>query len=204
MGYRDRIRLPLRFDADRLRADCASAAGDGWTPHFLSQNYDGDWSALPLRAPQGAEHPILMLSAHPGTTDFVDAPALSRTPYLAWLLAQLHCPLKVVRLMRLTPGSAIRRHCDPGLDAAEGEVRLHVPIQTNAGVRFLLNDRVVTMRSGELWYLRLADPHAVTNDGAEDRIHLVIDAAMNDWLDAQLRAGERAVADHASDSRIAR
>ncbi|MGQ7411980.1 hypothetical protein ACTGWW_11080, partial [Streptococcus suis] len=55
-------------------------------------------------------------------------------------------------------------------------------IQTNAGVRFLLNDRVVTMRSGELWYLRLADPHAVTNDGAEDRIHLVIDAAMNDLI----------------------
>ena len=35
-------------------------------------------------------------------------------------------------------------------------------------------------------YLRLSDPHSVANNGAADRVHLVIDAEMNDWLRMQL------------------
>jgi hypothetical protein len=44
------------------------------------------------------------------------------------------------------------------------------------------------MALGEAWYLRLSDPHAVTNDGETDRVHLVIDCATNDWLIEQIAA----------------
>jgi hypothetical protein len=89
--------------------------------------------------------------------------------------------------MRLTPGSVIKEHCDHDLAAETGNVRLHLPITTNPDVDFLLNGTRVIMQPGELWYLRLADPHAVNNRGITDRVHLVIDATMNDWLANELR-----------------
>jgi len=48
------------------------------------------------------------------------------------------------------------------------------------------------MAPGSVWYLRLADPHSVVNDGDIDRVHLVIDAEMNDWLLQMLHAGVNA------------
>ena len=38
------------------------------------------------------------------------------------------------------------------------------------------------MREGECWYLRLSEPHRVINDGDTDRVHLVIDAIVDDWM----------------------
>ncbi|RSV39699.1 aspartyl beta-hydroxylase [Sphingomonas sp. ABOLE] len=187
--YPDRVRLRLIFDAARLRADLAALAASSWTPHFVPQNYSGDWGVMPLRAPAGADHPILMIAAHPDARDFVDAPALRRAPYLREVLSHFDCTLRSVRLMRLGPRSCIREHCDPGLSAEEGLVRLHLPILTNSRVRFEVNRRPVVMAPGEVWYLRLSDPHRVDNAGADARVHLVIDAAMSPWLDAQLREG---------------
>ena len=49
MRFPDRVRLPLAFDPDRLRADLARVeAGTTWVSHFVRQNYDGDWSAIAL------------------------------------------------------------------------------------------------------------------------------------------------------------
>lgn len=190
-AYGDRIRLPLTFDAMRLAADLDALGGCEWTPHFVTRNYDGEWSAMPLRAPAGAEHPILMITTHPGVSDFVDAPPLARAPYLRQVIAAFDCPLRSVRLMRLGPGSTILEHSDPGMAAEEGSVRLHLPIVTNPQVEFNVNRRPVPMAPGEVWYLRLADPHSVANRGTTDRIHLVIDAEMNGWLAGQLATGTR-------------
>ncbi len=188
--YPDRVRLPMAFDPALLEADLERLEAADWTPHFVTRNYSGDWSAMPLRAPAGAEHPILMLSAHPGVAAFADAPPLRGAPYLRDVLARLECPLQTVRLMRLGAGSSILEHTDPGLCAEEGTVRLHIPIRTNPQVRFCVNRRPVAMRPGELWYLRLSDVHSVENGGATDRVHLVIDAAMNPWLAAELARGQ--------------
>jgi hypothetical protein len=35
------------------------------------------------------------------------------------------------------------------------------------------------MAAGELWYLRLSDPHSVHNAGETARVHLVVDCIMN-------------------------
>ena len=102
------------------------------------------------------------------------------------LLAAFECPLGAVRLMRLGPGSIIKEHRDDDLAFERGTVRLHVPITTNPHVEFLLNGSRVVMAPGSTWYLRLSDPHSVSNNGAADRVHLVIDALANDWLAAAL------------------
>lgn len=63
-------------------------------------------------------------------------------------------------------------------------VRIHIPVVTNDGVDFRLNGVRCVMPAGSTWYLRLSDPHSVANRGTADRVHLVIDAAVNGWVEA--------------------
>ena len=192
--FPDRLRLPLDFDAARLAADLAAVEAAGWTEHFVKQNYDGDWSVIALRAPRGETHPVRMIYSDPGCTDFVDTPALNAAPHLRAALAAFACPLLSVRLMRLAPGSLIKEHRDHDLAFEEGKVRVHVPVVTNADVEFRLNGERCLMPAGSSWYLRLSDPHSVANRGMSDRVHLVIDAAVNAWLIDLFEGASRAAA----------
>lgn len=189
MAFADRIRLPVTFDPALLAGDLRNLGGADWTEHFVKQNYDGDWSALPLRAEAGATHPIKMIYSAPDAVAFCDTQLLQKSPYFRAVLDWFACPLRCVRLMRLAAGSVIKEHRDHDLDADFGNARLHIPILTNEAVDFRLNGRRVTMEQGSVWYLRLSDPHSVVNAGSSDRVHLVIDAVADDWLRARLTEG---------------
>ncbi len=178
----DRVRLPLRFDPARLEADLEGLRQVSWTSHFVKQNYDGDWSVIPLRCKAGALHPVMMIYSDPTTGEYEDTFMLGACPYFREVLAAFACEVHSVRLMRLTPGSAILEHCDDGLDLGGGRVRIHVPILTNPRVEFELNRERVFMAPGEAWYLKLSDPHRVANRGETDRVHLVLDTVVNDWM----------------------
>ncbi|HET7706288.1 MAG TPA: aspartyl/asparaginyl beta-hydroxylase domain-containing protein, partial [Thermoanaerobaculia bacterium] len=173
-----------------MRTDLAHLEGAAWIDHFVKQNYEGTWSILPLRAPAGATHPIQTTYSDPANDDYADTPVLDACPAFRAALEQFRCELLAVRLMKLTPGSEIKTHSDHDLSVEERRVRLHIPIATNPDVEFRLNDRRVVMAEGECWYLRLSDPHAVANRGATDRVHLVIDAVVNDWLENMLLKAE--------------
>ena len=190
--FPDRLRLPMRFDPALLRRDLAAVSGIGWTKHFVTQNYAGDWSVIPLRGPAGETHPVRLIHPDPTAREFEDTPVLEHAPYLARVLAAFECPRQCARLMRLAPGSTIKEHRDHDLAFEKGVARLHIPVTTNAGVRFLLNRVRVDMEPGSMWYLRLSDPHSVSNAGTSDRVHLVIDLVANAWLEALF---ERASAD---------
>lgn len=182
----DRIKLPLLFDALALVSDVERLLQEVWTAHFVPQNYDGDWSVMPLRGPAGAGHPILQITSPPGCTDWEDTIWMPHCPAIRAAIAQIEAPLGAIRLMRLGAGSQILEHSDPDLSAAFGMARLHIPMITNPHVDFRVNRSPVTMAPGECWYLRLSDPHSVHNRGPTARIHLVIDAQVNDWLANQL------------------
>ncbi|MGQ0589391.1 MAG: aspartyl/asparaginyl beta-hydroxylase domain-containing protein [Sphingosinicella sp.] len=184
----DRIRLPLDFDAGALAADLAAFGEQDWTRHFVRDNYEGAWAALPLRAAVGETHPTRMIGVLLFEHEFADTQLLDRAPAIRAALGRFRCPLKSARLMRLGAGARIREHVDPELDAGEGRARLHVPLTTNLDVTFLLAGTRIEMTPGSTWYLRLTEPHAVSNDGAGDRVHLVIDAVVDDWLGGMLRA----------------
>ncbi|WP_246263293.1 aspartyl/asparaginyl beta-hydroxylase domain-containing protein [Caulobacter soli] len=176
------MQLPLHFDPVLLRQDLEALAATPWTAHFVRQNYEGDWSVIPLRCMAGEKHPVRMIYSDPVATDFVDTPFLEACPYFREVIATFDCPVRSVRLMRLTPGSVIKEHTDLDMGVESGSVRIHIPVTTNPDVEFLLNRRRVEMREGQVWYLRLGDPHAVANRGASDRVHLVLDLFANDWL----------------------
>ncbi|QJE98147.1 aspartyl/asparaginyl beta-hydroxylase domain-containing protein [Luteolibacter luteus] len=180
----DRLLLPLRFDVARMQADLAVLEAGEWMQHFVKQNFDGDWSIIPLRGPAGATHPVMMMYSDPTCTEFADTPFLSRCSYFPEALAAFPFPLDCVRLMKLTPGSIIKEHCDHDLAFESGAVRIHVPVTTNPGVDFRLNGTRLDLREGTSWYLRLSDRHSVENHGATDRVHLVIDARRSPELDA--------------------
>jgi hypothetical protein len=182
MQLPDRLRLPFTFEPDLLARDLAGLSTAGWTRHFVRQNYDGDWSVIPLRGQAGATHPVMMIYSDPTCRDFADTPMLAACPYFRQVLATFAAPLQAVRLMRLTAGSVIKEHSDLELSFEEGTVRIHVPVVTNPDVEFYVNHSRVVLEAGSSWYLRLSDPHSVTNRGTAERVHMVIDAEVNDWV----------------------
>ena len=91
-----------------------------------------------------------------------------------------------VRLMKLEKNSKITKHTDKvDKDIKEYKIlRLHIPIITNSETTvYSWNTKKemlqTNMKMGECWYLDVSKAHAVTNDGLEDRIHLVIDVENN-------------------------
>jgi quercetin dioxygenase-like cupin family protein len=178
------LRLPLVFDIELMRRETLALAAGFWKPHYNTMNYEGGWSALPLYALSGNATSIHATHAATGT-QYRPTPLLERCPYLQSLLNTLEFPKRAVRLMRLEPGAVIKEHSDIQLAYEEGGVRLHLPVQTNSLVEFHLDGERVILNEGELWYLNLSLPHRVSNLGATDRIHLVIDGEVNAWLREQ-------------------
>ncbi|HEY2070170.1 MAG TPA: aspartyl/asparaginyl beta-hydroxylase domain-containing protein [Rhizomicrobium sp.] len=186
MTWPDRLRLPVTFDPERLASDLAALSREDWIGHFLTERYDGDWDVLPLRGPASAIHPAMMISAAPGERDFADTPLLAASHYFRDVIAAFPGEIRGVRLLRLTPGSRIREHTDHESTEIDGILRIHIPVVTNPDVEFLLNGTRVPMTAGSAWYLRLREPHSVTNHGTTDRVHMLIDTALNDTLRAML------------------
>lgn len=174
------VQLPFKFDTVLLQADLASIVAEDYVPHFNTACYRGDWSAVPLRSIGGRTDHIY---PDPTAKDaFADTPLMARCTYVRHVLATLQCPQRAVRFLRLKAGSVIKEHRDHELGFEDGEVRLHIPVITNAGVEFVLHQVRVVMNEGECWYLNVNQPHRVANYGSTDRIHLVVDCVVNDWL----------------------
>lgn len=180
-------RLPLEFDAVRLRQDLALVRPEEWVAHHNKQGYEGGWSGVSLRGVGGAAADIRAGDGAP-LTSVADTPILARCPYFAEVLRQFPCPVRSARLLRLCPGAIIREHRDNQLGIENGEVRIHIPILTNPDVAFFVNGERLTMNPGETWYINFNLPHRVKNLGASDRIHFVIDCVVDDWLRGLLPA----------------
>ncbi|MEW5835978.1 MAG: aspartyl/asparaginyl beta-hydroxylase domain-containing protein [Pseudomonadota bacterium] len=175
-------RLPLHFDAQAMLDALSTLPPTAWEPHFNQGYYQGDWSGVALRTPVDARLSLAPGDGEARDTDYLD-------DFWRAQLARFRTALRSVRLLRLGPGGAIREHCDHDLGQPDADLRLHVPIVTDAQVDFLLDGARVPMRAGECWFLDLSRPHRVENHGGADRIHLVLDARPSAWLHDQIAAG---------------
>ncbi len=174
------FQFPFHFDPARLKADLEHIQPEEWTPHFNTSIYEGEWSGVALRSIAG--HALQLYPDPTATGSFSDTELLGRCSYYQEVLATFHCPLTSVRLLKLKARSSIREHRDYKLGFEDGEMRLHVPVVTNPAVAFFVNGERVPMQEGETWYANVNLPHRVDNGSDTDRIHLVIDCIVNEWL----------------------
>ena len=160
-----------------------------WVAHFNLKHYEGEWSVLSLRSPGGKSDQIIPDQIQ--KAEYSNTELLGACPAIASWLHQFQCPLLSVRLLKLKSNSIIKEHRDHELAFENGEARLHVPIFTNPYVEFYLNNNLVKMQEGECWYINANLPHRVSNLGPSDRIHLVMDCVVNDWLKSVFEKGEQ-------------
>ncbi len=174
------VQLPLRFDAAGMRRDLAQLPEAAWQPHFNKGCYEGDWSGIALRAAH--EGPRSLYPNPAADALYADTPLMAQCKRIRSAVAAFRCDLLSVRLLRLASGSVIREHRDYRLSASDGEVRLHVPIVTTPEVEFIIDGQRLFMPEGTCWYCDFSLPHSITNRSPIDRIHLVLDCRVNDWL----------------------
>ena len=164
------IQLPLQFDAAHL-VDEMSALGTGaWRKH--PAKYPGNFS-LPLIAVDGDPESDAVAGPMQPT------PWLERCPYLTQVLVRLGAVWGRTRLMKLMGGAEVTPHIDTNYYWRE-RMRVHVPVQTQPGVRFLCGDAEVHMQAGECWLFDTWRLHRVINVLDHERVHLVADTIGGD------------------------
>lgn len=186
----------------------------GWDDDFPYYS-DGSWSAVclkgfwpedPGRGVKPSEMPESWKRDHPD-----DLARTAQRTVLADRLPVLErwaesLPLREterVRLLRMGPGGRLGRHTDiTDRDGGtrDGQiVRFHIPLVSDPGAKLITWDldgvrRERHLQPWHLYYLDARKPHAVVNDSAVNRIHLVIDAVSNaavrGWLADGYRQGK--------------
>ncbi len=187
---KDRIKLSLTFNAAKMLSEVEAL-------QLAAFEY---YDVISLRAPAHIVDSTLPFPppaddyADGSWTEWLDTPFLKKSPYLMSVVDAFrnNTDVTLVRLLRLAPGSVVKEHRDPtlALEIDKSVLRLTIPILINDKVKFLLNKTPVPMQPGECWYLRLTDPHEVTNLGETQRINLTIDMIPNEWVRKMISDGE--------------
>ena len=174
------LQLPFYFDAQKMQQETNMLGEEFWNLHFQVMHYQGEWSAIPLRSINGEVNNGLISPLEDDV--YADTVLLNSSLYLQKVISSFRCPLLAVRLLKLAAGAQIHEHKDADLCFEEGLVRFHIPVETNSEVDFYLQGEKMDLKEGECWYMNFNLPHALHNKSNSNRIHLVIDARVNDWV----------------------
>ena len=174
-------KLSISFDTDRLLEDLGRLSAEDWHVHEQTglSYVRGRYLTAPLVAAHGSANDIATYDS----TDFRPTPILEKCPYFFDVVSRFKSSLSRVRLMQLTPGASLEEHVDlvdQGVDFHLA--RFHVPIKTNPGSAMIVDGKRANMSPGECWYLDVGLPHSASNHGAEERIHLVVDCFIDDFV----------------------
>jgi Aspartyl/Asparaginyl beta-hydroxylase len=174
------LQLPFLFDATLLQKDVANLSNAHWLLHYQKLHYEGEWSAIPLRSIGGKADSIIVSPEE--NPVYADTIFLNNCGYIKNVLSNFNCPLQAVRLLKLNAGAIIKEHKDNDLCFEKGEVRFHIPVCTHRDVHFFLDKEEMNLQEGECWYMNFNLLHSIHNKSNIDRVHLVIDAEVNDWV----------------------
>lgn len=160
------IRLPFRFDVDRLKIELNQFESHHWMAH--PNRIQGN-AAIPLVSQQGKDNDEFI--GH-----MLATPHLRRCDYMQQVMAEFREVLARSRLMRLGGKCEVSEHVDFNYHWYS-RVRIHIPITTNPEVIFYCGDEKIHMQAGECWIFDSWRRHKVVNTSSENRVHLVIDTA---------------------------
>ena len=79
-----------------------------------------------------------------------------------------------VMINKIKPGGRIFAHKDTPVHA-EYWSRHHIVLQASPGLVFRCEDEAPEMRTGDVWWFNNSLEHEVINNGADDRVSMVVD-----------------------------
>jgi hypothetical protein len=96
-------------------------------------------------------------------------------PILFWLMARVEGErMGRVMINKLRPGGRIYPHADTPVHADYWS-RYHVVLQTSPGCNIRCGEEKIHMGPTSVWHFRNELEHEVENNGALDRLHMVVD-----------------------------
>lgn len=163
-------RLNYTFDSEKIMTEIA---GRSFVPHdFIEWEKNGN-SALLLVTTKGEQNHLFDEPMLP-TDDLNDM------PYTASIWDDLGISKTRSRFMKVAAGGVNMPHLDTG-KWWQDKHRIHIPIKTNTKAIFHCGNEEVHMQAGTCWLVNTKNyRHSARNNGAEDRIHLVIDVYDNE------------------------
>jgi len=165
------VQLPILFDAAALEAEVRALPAASWTPH--PTGYPGN-DAARLVSPGGK--PTDALDGAMAPTEHLRA-----SSYMQEVMAALGGVWGRSRLMGLGAGAQVPPHIDCHY-YWRTHLRIHIPVITNPDVLFKCGGKTVHMKPGECWVFDSFQEHEVHNNGAERRVHLVLDTVGGERL----------------------
>ena len=185
MNFDDNFRRIGSTNVEPAKALIKKLDPDAWeNEEIRQQRYEAhrDTRTIPLvhdydfRHSQPTRHPALQIfepTIRPAlgmTADFYDksekGKQLTEKNGLGYFI---RC-----NLVLLKAGGAITEHRDMNFSLTHAH-RVHVPIITNDQVWFTVGGETLNIPEGEIYEINNRRPHAVRNDGDEDRVHLIMD-----------------------------
>jgi hypothetical protein len=160
------FRLPVRFDAERLRSEVEALPAGAWSRH--PKEHEGNTAARLITAGGGDNDSV--------SGEMKPTAALAACPYVRQVLASFDTVWSRSRFMKIEGGASVPQHSDINYHWFH-RVRLHVPVITRPEVRFYCGAESVHMAAGEAWVFDNWREHRVENAAAEARVHLVADTA---------------------------
>ena len=113
------VKLPLRFDTERLAREVAALPPSAWTRH--PQGFPGNSAARLISVGGGENDKVAGAMAA--------TPHLAACPYIQQVLGSFGVVWSRSRLMKLAPGAKVPEHADINYHWFS-RVRIHVPVQT--------------------------------------------------------------------------
>ncbi len=174
------IDVPIRelgeIDMASLRDAILAQEEAAWhEDEYRQQTYDVhlQTQSIVLLFTDGSDWPDPDIRKEPGWDRLADV----AVPLMEDILAKHYPPGgTIIRAMaaKLLPGGKITPHHDSHPSFHCGH-RIHIPIQTNSRVRFMIEGRPYKFEVGQAYEINNQKQHSVMNKGSEDRIHFIFD-----------------------------
>jgi mannose-6-phosphate isomerase-like protein (cupin superfamily) len=182
-------KIPLSFDPGPIAEEIHKAeSGSGWIDHWAGGLAAKEtWGLIPLVAGPGDLHGADAIRLASDSAPQATA-ILAELPHTRSIIDAFQTEVLRARLMKLKAGAAIKEHRDFAYFGGQrwsferGRIRVHIPIITGANVFWMLSGKRIDMKAGEAWYVNVCMPHSVENRGDTDRIHLVLELEVNEWV----------------------
>src|SRR4051794_25274092 len=167
----------VRIDQERLAADLAQVEHHSFVDSY-TEFVCGSWRTCMLWNPSGDSSDSLI-------RDYAGSPRPTEYGRKLGYIAQLMKDnfdldkLRFARLTRLMPDTVVVPHRDY-LELDKDLVRIHVPLETDAGAYTSEEETIYRMGLGEVWFLDATKVHSIANFSKTNRTHLLLDFGGDD------------------------